>query len=333
MKVAAIVAGIAVLAATADAHSKMALPKPTWNPVWGTNSPSGTIDGPKALAVPAGMSFGTDPTSNTKAFTTAFKAQTKYKSLKDLVFATQTVESGATKECGFSLVNGTPQPLPDVVEWDELTPSHEGPCEIWCDNKLAFSNENCAKNFPGAPAKLPYDKSKCTGAKMLTSIWLALHTPTWQVYTNCAPLSGASSSGDASSSGGDSTPKPTTSPVTEASQSGANDEYATPVPASTKKCKAKTRKLTVRKKIDDKIRKKIDDKTKRNLTVRKKIDDKTKRNLTVRKKIDDKTKRNLTVRKKIDDKIRKKIDDKTHRNLTVRKKLDDKIRKKEDPHV
>uniref|UniRef100_K3W984 Uncharacterized protein n=1 Tax=Globisporangium ultimum (strain ATCC 200006 / CBS 805.95 / DAOM BR144) TaxID=431595 RepID=K3W984_GLOUD len=312
MKVAAIIAGVAVLAATADAHSKMALPKPTWNPVWGTNSPSGTIDGPKALTVPGGMSFGTDPTSNTKAFTAAFKAQTKYKSLKDLVFATQTVESGTTKECGFSLVSGTPQPLPDVVEWDELTPSHEGPCEIWCDNKLAFSNENCAKNYPGTPAKLPYDKSKCTGAKMLTSIWLALHTPTWQVYTNCAPLSGASSSGEASS-----TSKPTAAPVTETPQAGADDEYATPAPALTKKCKAKTRKLTAHKKIDDK--------TKRNLTVRKKLDDKTKRNLTVRKKIDDKTKRNLTVRKK--------LDDKTKRNLTVRKKLDDKIRKKEDPHV
>lgn len=271
MKVAAVVSGIAVLAATADAHSKMSIPKPTWNPAWGTNSPSGTIDGPTALTVPSGMSFGTDPTSNTKAFSTAFKAQTKYKSLKDLVFATQSVETGATKECGFSLVDGTPQPLPAVVEWDELTPSHEGPCEVWCDNTLAFSNENCAKNYPGAPAKLPYDKSKCTGAARLTSIWLALHTPTWQVYTNCAPLSGASSSAGSS---------PTTAPATDAPASDADDEYAT-TPAPTKKCTAKTRKLTVRKKIDDTIRKKIDDKV-RNMTVRKKTDDK------IRKKEDPK---------------------------------------------
>ncbi|KAF1325264.1 hypothetical protein FI667_g9285, partial [Globisporangium splendens] len=209
----------ALMAATADAHSKMALPKPTWNPAWGTNSPSGTIDGPSVLTPPSGMSFSTDPASNTKAYTAAFKAQTKYTSMKQLVDATQKLESGASKECGFSLVNGAAQPLPDQVEWDQLPSSHEGPCEVWCDDKLAFSNENCAINYPDSPAKLPYDKSKCTGAKMLTSVWLALHVPTWQVYYNCAPLSGASSSGSSASSASTAT---TTAPAASA----ADDEYA-----------------------------------------------------------------------------------------------------------
>jgi hypothetical protein len=39
---------LAVLAATADAHSKMSLPKPTWIYTDGTNSPSGTIDSSNA---------------------------------------------------------------------------------------------------------------------------------------------------------------------------------------------------------------------------------------------------------------------------------------------
>lgn len=196
---------IALLAASADAHSKMILPAPTWDPAWGTNSPSGTIDGPSTLTVPTGMSFSTDPASNTKAYTAAFEAQTKYTSLLDLVQATQVLASGASQECGFSLANGTAQPLPAEVEWDQLPSSHEGPCEVWCDDVLAFSDENCAINYPDSPAKLPYDSSKCTGASMLTSVWLALHVPTWQVYFNCAPLSGATaavssgSSDDASS--------------------------------------------------------------------------------------------------------------------------------------
>ncbi|GAB9473728.1 hypothetical protein Gpo141_00010875 [Globisporangium polare] len=187
----------AFAAATADAHSKMSLPKPTWDNGYGTNSPSGTIDGPSALKAPSGMSFSTDPTSNTKAFTAALKASS-YSSLKALAFATQKTESGATKECGFSKSTGAAQPLPDVVQWDELTPSHEGPCEVWCDGTMAFHGDNCAKTYTGSPAKLPYDKSKCSGAKMLTSIWLALHTPTWQVYTNCAPLSGGGGGGGSS---------------------------------------------------------------------------------------------------------------------------------------
>ncbi|KAF1325257.1 hypothetical protein FI667_g9288, partial [Globisporangium splendens] len=193
---------VAAFAASADAHSKMSLPKPTWDNGYGTNSPSGTIDGPTALKVPSGMSFSTDPTSNTKAYTAAIK-NSNYGSLKALAFATQKTESGATKECGFSKTNGVAQPLPDTVQWDELTSSHEGPCEVWCDNTMAFHDDNCAKNYPGSPAKLPYDKSKCSGAKMLMSIWLALHTPTWQVYTNCAPI--GSGGGSAATSGSTST--------------------------------------------------------------------------------------------------------------------------------
>ncbi|GAB9473731.1 hypothetical protein Gpo141_00010878 [Globisporangium polare] len=208
---------IGLFAASADAHSKMILPAPTWDPAWGTNSPSGTIDGPNTLTVPTGMSFSTDPASNTKAFTTAFKAQTKYTSLLNLVQTTQVLASDASKECGFSLANGTAQPLPAEVEWDQLPSSHEGPCEVWCDDVLAFSDENCAINYPDSPAKFPYDKTKCTGAKMLTSVWLALHVPIWQAYLNCAPLSGATAA--ATSSGSSDT---ATSTATAAATSSAS---------------------------------------------------------------------------------------------------------------
>lgn len=277
------VLALAVVAATADAHSKLNLPKPTWANGYGTNSPSGLIDGPSTLTVPAGMSFGTDPQSNTNAFLKAFAAQSKYKSLKDLALSdAQKPESGATRECGYSQIDGVAQPVPDVVQWDEFGTSHMGPCEVWCDDELAFQDDNCSVNFPGNPAVLKYDKSKCVGKKMLTSFWIALHVPMWQIYTNCVPLSGSASSG----SSGATTPAATTkapaagntpaattkAPATTAPASDNeydDDEYATPAPAtttkaptpaattkaptpaattkaptpaSTKKCKAKTRR-------------------------------------------------------------------------------------------
>lgn len=48
-----------------------------------------------------------------------------------------------------------------------FTPLHTSPCEISCDNKLAFQDDNCAKKYPTAPANLPFDHSKCVGASML----------------------------------------------------------------------------------------------------------------------------------------------------------------------
>ncbi|RLN53048.1 hypothetical protein BBJ29_007166 [Phytophthora kernoviae] len=188
----------AVMAAVADAHSKMSLPKPTWIYEGGSNSPAGTIDSSKVLPAPDGMGYEGDPLSNTKAYWTAFNAS-KYTSLKDLVWKNEVVNTDslygtATIECGYSWTNGTARDLPDEVQWDKLTTSHDGPCEIWCDDTLVFADQNCAVNYPDSPASFPYDKAACKGKSMLTAIWLAVHSPPWQVFTNCAPLTGATSS-------------------------------------------------------------------------------------------------------------------------------------------
>ncbi|RLN91458.1 hypothetical protein BBJ28_00004241 [Nothophytophthora sp. Chile5] len=184
---------LAVAAATTEAHNKMTIPVPTWpDGFYAQNSPSGLITPDDVLPVPSGMSYNTDPTSNTNAYWTAFNAST-YTSLKELAFDSQVLTSGASNECGFSLVDGTARDLPDQVQWDFFTSSHQGPCEVWCDDVLAFEDPNCSVNYPETPANLPYDTSKCEGAKVLMSIWIALHSPPWQVYTNCAPLTGATS--------------------------------------------------------------------------------------------------------------------------------------------
>ncbi|KAG3097692.1 hypothetical protein PI124_g15452 [Phytophthora idaei] len=165
---------LAVMAASADAHSKMSLPKPTWVYDEGTNSPAGTVDSSNVLPVPDGMGYEGDPLSNTEAYWTAFNAS-KYTSLKELVWENEVVNTDslygtATIECGFSWTNGTARDLPDEVQWDKLTTGHDGPCEIWCDDTLVFSDQNCAVNYPESPASFPYDKAACEGKSMLTAI-------------------------------------------------------------------------------------------------------------------------------------------------------------------
>ncbi|KAJ8524501.1 hypothetical protein ON010_g16616 [Phytophthora cinnamomi] len=130
------------LAASATAHSNMILPLPTWPVSWSTNSPSGLIEGDTYLPVPDGMSYTTDPYDNTEAYWTAFNAS-NYTSLLEFAKETQVLQTmatfgTATAECGFSLANGTARDLPAKVEWNQLTSSHEGPCEVWCDDVRVF---------------------------------------------------------------------------------------------------------------------------------------------------------------------------------------------------
>lgn len=209
---------LASMAASAQAHSYMILPLPTWSS-YATNSPSGNIDADTALTVPTGQSFYTSPSANTIAFTQAFDAS-KYETLREFVYATQVLETDATALCGFSVV-GTKQELPEYVEWNQLTTSHEGPCEVWCDDTRVFHDTDCAANYTSDPALLPYDKSQCEGASMLQSIWLALHSPPWQVYTNCAALSGGSSSTTSSSTA--SVASSSAAATTEASSASDED--------------------------------------------------------------------------------------------------------------
>ncbi|KAL3670737.1 hypothetical protein V7S43_003925 [Phytophthora oleae] len=197
--VSSFVAGFAlaasVLVTSTEAHSYMTDPMPTWSVGYPTTNYAGLIDGQDYLPVPDGMSYGGAPESNTEAYWTAFNASKKYSSLKDLADKTMVLQSlspfgKATKECGFSLPNGTARALPAKVQWVDFGYSHQGPCEVWCDDKLAFSDTNCALHYPEVPANLPYDVDVCIGAKMIQSYWIALHGLPWQLYLNCVPLTG-----------------------------------------------------------------------------------------------------------------------------------------------
>ncbi|ETK81741.1 hypothetical protein L917_12532 [Phytophthora nicotianae] len=149
------------------------------------------------------------PADNVAAFTKAFESS-KYKSLKAVIDdKAKIIVPGATLTCGIADPKATPQPLPAKVEWyhsesEGFTATHEGPCEVWCDKERVFHDDNCAAHYTAAPAELPYEKSKCTGASFLTMYWVAMHGPSWQVYVNCAPLSGGSGGGATTESSGSS---------------------------------------------------------------------------------------------------------------------------------
>ncbi|EQC26776.1 hypothetical protein SDRG_15426 [Saprolegnia diclina VS20] len=137
--------------------------------------------------------FDDSPATNVANFNKAFAAQSQYKTLRDLLDL-----SGP--DCGNTRTNVAPKPIPSdgMMTWQNpdtgegFIPSHTGPCEIWLDNNRVFQNDNCATNFPTAPAaRLPVDYTKCgPNGCMLRFYWLALHQPQWQVYKNCVPLQG-----------------------------------------------------------------------------------------------------------------------------------------------
>ncbi|KAG7384705.1 hypothetical protein PHYBOEH_009345 [Phytophthora boehmeriae] len=178
--------------------------------------------------------FSGSPADNTAAFTTAFDSS-KYTSLKELIndLATVTV-TDATLTCGSCDPDETAQPLPEkYVEWSHsstegFTSSHEGPCEVWCDDVRVFQDNDCAADYTSAPAELPYDRDACLGTSTLTFYWLALHSSTWQVYVNCAPLETTTSTGAVSSyavsgsSSGTKTSASTSTNTTSTSATGSS---------------------------------------------------------------------------------------------------------------
>ncbi|KDO29253.1 hypothetical protein SPRG_22161 [Saprolegnia parasitica CBS 223.65] len=153
--------------------------------------------------------FDDSPQTNVANFNKAFKAQTQFKTLRDML-------DPQGPDCGNTLTNGAKKAIPTngMMTWQNpdtgegFIPSHTGPCEVWIDNKRVFQNDDCATNFPAKPAaNLPVDYSSC-GANgcMLRFYWLALHEPMWQVYKNCVPLKGNGQQPT-------SAPKPTAKPV------------------------------------------------------------------------------------------------------------------------
>ncbi|KAG7384703.1 hypothetical protein PHYBOEH_009343 [Phytophthora boehmeriae] len=229
-----------MLAATVKGHGSMSVPKVEFTFNGDTTQYMATIE-----AADSGFSgqFNAAPKDNTDNFNKGIAAS-KYKSLKEFMMDKAKVTSpDFTLECGYTNPKETPQPLPETyVEWSHgsgegFTASHEGPCEVWCDDTRVFQDDNCPANFPTAPAKLPYDREACLGASGLTIYWIALHSPSWQVYINCAALEKTTSTGAKSKfavgggGGGASTPA-TEGSTADQDTEGSTADQDTETPAT-----------------------------------------------------------------------------------------------------
>ncbi|EQC25603.1 hypothetical protein SDRG_16534 [Saprolegnia diclina VS20] len=192
-------------------HGHLVDPVPAFTDKYGDPSKfAATLNGPTVLP---GSSYEQGPDWNTDQFTKHFKASS-FKTLKAFLDAYPT-----GGDCGITDSNGPAQPLPSTVKWangqEGFISSHQGPCELWCDETRVFQDDNCAANVPDGFMSI--DTSKCSGAKRLTMLWLALHTPEWQVYKNCVNLSGVA-------------PGPGPNPNPSPSPSGSSGPSPSPTP-------------------------------------------------------------------------------------------------------
>jgi hypothetical protein len=239
---------LAALAAQVNGHGYMSDPAVTFLSTAG--DPTQFIATIESSASGFSGTFSSDPATNTASFTTAFAAS-DYTSLKEFVTDLGQLISttGATITCGLTDPDETAQALPDeYVLWahsdsEGFTASHEGPCEIWCDETRVFQADDCAATYTTAPAQLPYDHDACLGSSQLTFYWLALHSSTWQVYANCAALESTTSTGATSSYAVGSTSTSTATSSASSASSASNStstSTTTSAPATTTSAPATT---------------------------------------------------------------------------------------------
>ncbi|OWZ13993.1 hypothetical protein PHMEG_00012600 [Phytophthora megakarya] len=164
-----------------NAHGVVDQPKPTWK------------DGPNVEWVVNIDNYWDIGTGGDQVGKYKTLAKEKGMSVKDVA-----LDMVKDKKCGNTLENGTPQPIPSdgKVVWlgnggDGF--SHQGPCEIYIDDKMVLHGDNCEEEFPGGPLKsgkgsaMPVDFSSCNGKCLLTFYWVAFQNANWQAYgtLNC----------------------------------------------------------------------------------------------------------------------------------------------------
>ncbi|ETP30207.1 hypothetical protein F442_20737 [Phytophthora nicotianae P10297] len=184
---------LATLVGSVNAHGYISRPKASYKP----NTAYTKYNGVTSASVNKGFAGGVynhEPVNNAKQFAEHWKA-TGYKSLRDMI---DPISPGY----GYSLDTAPPVDVSGYKEtwWqnDEykegFLESHHGPCEGWIDDTKVFHYDDCVAEFPSYPAKIPTDYSACKGDKCLfVFYWLALHSPKWQIYKQCVPISNGGS--------------------------------------------------------------------------------------------------------------------------------------------
>jgi hypothetical protein len=129
---------------------------------------------------------------------TSLKSSNGYSDIRTLLDS-DTSLYGA--DCGFTNPDATAKDPPTT---GDATFSrgmvHVGPCEIWLDDTMVLSNDDCMTAYGDGTQDLasvftPVDYSSCSSSGcMLRFYWLAFQGVdseiVWQVYKDCVPLTG-----------------------------------------------------------------------------------------------------------------------------------------------
>ncbi|GMF27078.1 unnamed protein product [Phytophthora lilii] len=237
MKTFATPSGIIVLAAligSADAHGYCSKPKATFKPGDVYTNFVGTATASINKGFDGGI-YNHAPVDNAKQFTQHWAA-TGYSSLREMM-------DSVVPGCGNTDENAAPVDVSGYTEmsWQNneykegFLESHHGPCEAWIDNTKVFHYDDCRESFPGFPANIPTDYSSCNGKCTFIFYWIALHSPTWQLYKNCIPITnnGSGSKTGASTPAGQTGNEATSPAATDAPESNTASETtpSTPEPA------------------------------------------------------------------------------------------------------
>ncbi|KAF1779258.1 hypothetical protein GQ600_21932 [Phytophthora cactorum] len=195
----------ALVASCAHGHGFLTKPAATYDPQMDKSQYVATIE-----SSTSGLkgTFTGAPADNVASFAKAFKAS-KYKSIKEFIDDKAKITvTGATLTCGIADPDTTPQALP--AKWSGHTPIRKASqLHMKAHARSGATRSECSRMTTVLPTTLlPLlncrTRRASAGCYVLTMYWMAMHGPSWQVYVNCAPLSGGSGGGATTESSGSS---------------------------------------------------------------------------------------------------------------------------------
>ncbi|KAL3673186.1 hypothetical protein V7S43_002479 [Phytophthora oleae] len=219
------VAALAVAVQNANAHGYMYIPLAEFD---GTATSSWVVQIEPQWSGDWDTCSSDDSDCLTSVYT-SLKSSNGYSDIRTLLDSDMSLYGA---DCGYTNADATAKDPPST---GDATFSrgmvHVGPCEIWLDDTMVLSNDDCLTAYGDGTVDTksvftPVDYSSCsTSGCMLRFYWLAFQGVdseiVWQVYKDCVPLTGPAS-GDSSS-----TSTTTTSSTTTTTSSTTGNEAAT----------------------------------------------------------------------------------------------------------
>lgn len=196
MKVLALIAAGAVILPAVRGHGYISDPAAQWVDGYATNGYGSTVDN-EIWGTYDNSVYGYGVAATVAFFEDQFP-DSGYDSLGQFIIANQVLyDDSVDEQCGYTVYDDSARSTLPSTNLTYTGFTHQGPCEVWCDDTKVLFEYDCSATYPDIPAGMPYDESLCADANRMTVYWLALHGDPWQAYVDCVWLEGGSGSGSA----------------------------------------------------------------------------------------------------------------------------------------